>query len=108
MSSAGSLRSFQPFRCRAWHQPRRDESPVPSAACQVGLSRAHITTARALAPSRGEALGRDPARTRLSVLNNMVSRGPAEYAGHRGNCGMLGLPVRAKATHAALTLSARA
>src|SRR5882762_5238511 len=38
----------------------------------------------------------------------MVSRESAEYAGHCGSCGVFGFPVRAKATHAALTLAARA
>ena len=43
--------------------------------------------------------------TRLSLLNSMVSRVVAEYAGQRGRLGVLGFQVRAKATQAALTLS---
>src|SRR5579863_2688039 len=46
--------------------------------------------------------------TRMSLLNSIVSRRALEYAVHLGNCGMLGSPVRANATHAALTLVARA
>ena len=46
--------------------------------------------------------------TRLRVSITIVGRSLALNAGHRGSFGVLGFPVRAKAIHASLTLSASA
>src|SRR5688572_8096031 len=44
----------------------------------------------------------------LSLLNTMVGQSLGLNAGQRGSLGVLGLPVRANASQALLTLSARA
>src|SRR6185503_4525307 len=56
--------------------------------------------------TRGPRSGSDA--TRHSLLNSIVSRAVAEYAGHFGSFGVLGSPVRANATHAALVFPASA
>src|SRR6266566_5157148 len=45
--------------------------------------------------------------TLLTLLKTIVGRSFALNCGHRGNLGVFGSPVRAKAIHASLTLSAR-
>ena len=125
------IRAFptQGVQCRAasaiWNDRKATDSlvtdgrlvPFTSASAPAGaLQNAVVSVLKAIVPSgQPEHLFHHEARlrsgscsTRLSLLNSMVSRDPAEYAGHRGSCGTFGLPVRANATHAALTFSARA
>src|SRR5438094_750798 len=84
----------------AVEDPTLRAARMPVATCRYESFRICSMT------SRGPRSGSDS--TRHSLLNNIVSREVAEYAGHFGSFGVLGSPVRAKAAHAALVFSASA